>query len=103
MVHRDRTHIDELGQVVLVGYVIAVPGDDIEGGVLLLAHKELAAQLVDNLPWLFLDLIFGYRVQEVSGVSKAVGAQGSKFGELEVGAPDLYSKSALHIIAYKWK
>ena len=41
-------HRAELGQVVLVGRVVPVPGNDIEGGVALPGTPEPAIQLVDH-------------------------------------------------------
>lgn len=96
MVHGDGAHVDKLGQVVLVGYIVAMPGDDIERRVGLLAHEELATQLVNDLPRLFLNLVLGYGMQEVTGVGEAVRTQGAELRELEIGAPDFYIESALH-------
>lgn len=57
MVNGDRAHVDELCQVILVRNVVAMPRHYIEWRMLLRAAKKLAAELVHNLPWLFLDLI----------------------------------------------
>lgn len=89
VVDRDGADIDEFRQVVLVRNVVPVPGDDVEGAVVLCALEELAAELVHDLPWLLLDLVLRHGGQEVPRVGEAVGAQGAQLRELELSAPDL--------------
>jgi hypothetical protein len=57
VVDRDGTHIDELGQVVLVWDVVAVPRYHIKRRVLLRAAEKLAAEFIDNLPRFLLNLV----------------------------------------------
>lgn len=71
-------------------HVVAVPCDHVKGAVVLLADEELAAQLVDNLPWVvFRHLVMRYRAEEVSCVGKSISTQRTQLGKLKVGAPDL--------------
>lgn len=48
------------------------------------ALKELAAELVHNLPLLLRDLVLGDWVQEVPGIGKSVGAERAKFWQFEI-------------------
>ena len=89
MVDGDGAHVDEFGQVVLVRDVVSMPGDDVEGRVVLCALEELAAELIDDLPRLLLDFIESSRVEEVSSIGKTISAKGPEIRELEVGAPNL--------------
>jgi hypothetical protein len=73
MVYRDGTDVDKLCQVVLVWHIVAVPCNHVEWRMLLRAAKELATELVHNLPWLLLDLVLCNRMLEVAGVSETVG------------------------------
>ena len=51
-----------------------MPCHNIKWRMILRAFEELSSELVDNLPWLFLDFVFRGWVQEVSSVGKAVGS-----------------------------
>lgn len=73
-----------------------MPSHDIEWGMVLRAFEELSAKLVDNLPRLFLDFVFGNWVQEVSGIGQPVGPQRTKLRELKTRAPDFWIISVLH-------
>lgn len=65
-----------------------MPGNDIEGAVVLLALEELAAEFVNNLPWVvFGDFITGHRTKKISHVRQPVRTQGTEFWQLEIGAP----------------
>lgn len=64
--------------------------------MLLLADKELASQLVHNLPRRLLNLVLRLWVQKVAGVGKSVGAQWTQLGKLELRAPDFCNKFSLH-------
>jgi hypothetical protein len=75
VVDGDGADVDELGEVVLVWDVVTVPSHDVKGRVVLNALEELAAEFVDDLPWLLLDFIFGDWVQEVASVGETVGSE----------------------------
>lgn len=94
MVHGDRTNINKFGKIVLVRNIVAMPSYNIERRVILCAFKELAAKFVDNFPRLLLDFIFSHRVEEVSSVGETISSKRSKFGQLEIGAPDFYDTLA---------
>jgi hypothetical protein len=68
VVDGDGAYVYELGQVVFVGDVVAVPGDDVKGRVVLGRFEEFSAQLVDDFPGALLDFVFGGWVEEVAGV-----------------------------------
>jgi hypothetical protein len=69
VVDGDGADVDEFGEVVFVGNVVAVPGDDVERRVVLRALEEFAAEFVDDLPRGMFDVVFCDWVEEVSGVS----------------------------------
>ena len=73
VVKADRVDDVVVGKVILVGAVIAVPRDDIEGGVVLLALEEIALVLGHNGEIARAVLERGNRVQKVARVGKAVG------------------------------
>jgi hypothetical protein len=74
VVDADGADVDELGEVVFVGHVISVPGDYIEGAVVLGRLEELAAELVGDFPGRFLDFVGGDGIEEIACVGEAVGA-----------------------------
>ena len=75
MVHRDRSHIYEFGEIVLVWYVVAVPRNDIKWAVLLGTLEELSAKFVDNLPGIILRNFVSRRwVQEVASICESVSS-----------------------------
>lgn len=77
MVHRDRSNVNKLCQIVLVGHIVAMPSDDIKRAVVLRALKELSAHLVDDFPRIIVRyLIMSLRVQEVASISKSIRSQG---------------------------
>jgi hypothetical protein len=51
-----------------------VPGDYIEGAVVLGRLEELAAELVGDFPGRFLDFVGGDGIEEIACVGEAVGA-----------------------------
>lgn len=81
----------EAAQVVFVGVVVAVPGDDVEGGVALARGEEGVVELAVEPVFaaLFLVVEGGHGRLEVSGVGEAVGADGAQFGELVVALVEL--------------
>jgi hypothetical protein len=74
VVNADGTDVDELGEVVFVWHVVSVPGDYVEGAVVLRRLEELAAELVGYFPRCFFDFVRGDGVEEVACVGEAVGA-----------------------------
>lgn len=71
-------------------YVVAVPCNDVEGAVVLLALEELATELVHNLPWVVLgDLVVRNWAQEVPCVGQTVCTQRSQLWKLVVRTPNL--------------
>lgn len=75
VIKRDRPDGVESAEVVLVGVVVAVPCDDVEGGVVLTSGEkcvvELAEQLVLGLLFLVIESSNGGL--EVTGIGQAVG------------------------------
>lgn len=61
-----------------------MPRHNVKWRMLLLALEELATQLVDDLPRLLLNLVFGYWMKKVPSVSQTVGAEGTQFRKFEV-------------------
>ncbi|OSS43384.1 hypothetical protein B5807_12002 [Epicoccum nigrum] len=97
VVDGDGPDVDELGQVVLVRHVVAVPRHHVEGRVLLPRREEAAPELVHHVPRLALagcDLVARHGVEEVARVGQPVGAQRPQLGELEPAAPDLEDVAA---------
>lgn len=88
VVDGDGAHVDELGQIVLVRDVVAVPGDDVEGAVVLRRLEKLAAELVDDFPGRLFDFVFGHGVEEVAGVGEAVCAEGACSGCVRRGGDE---------------
>lgn len=76
----------EAAQVVLVGVVVSVPGDDVEGGVVLAGGEEGVIEFAEEA--VFGSLLFvvkgGDGSLEVPSVGETVGANRAEFGELEV-------------------
>lgn len=97
-------------------HIVSVPGDHIEGAVVLFALEEFATKLVHDLPWIvFGDCVVRNRGQEVSSVGQSVGTDRSKFWQLKVGAPnfediasgwsfdvDLKSLTSLYDTDFSW-
>lgn len=71
-----------------------MPCHDVERAVVLGALEEFASQLVDNLPRLLGDLVFGHGSQEVTRVRETVGTQRSQFRKFELASPDLSDVSS---------
>lgn len=75
MVERDRANRAELGQVILEGVVVAMPGDNIVRAMVLLVLKHFAHEPVDNCPLLALACVeSGHWGAEVPLVGQAIGA-----------------------------
>ena len=83
MVEADRADGVEPREVVGIGGVIAVPGDDIERRVVELGRPEIALKLGDDLKGFVLILECRDRGAEVARVGKAVGADRPEFGQAE--------------------
>ena len=73
----------EAGHVVGVGRVVTVPGDDVEGRVVVVRGPELAEELGDDFEVAVDVFVGGYGGLEVAGVGEAVGADGAEVGEAE--------------------
>lgn len=54
MVECDRSHRVEVVQVVLVRVVVSVPGDYVEGRVVLIVFEKLTIELGNNFPLLLI-------------------------------------------------
>ncbi len=87
VVEADGVDAVEAGEVVLEGRVVAVPGDDVEGGVLEVGRPEIALEFGDDLERGVIAIVVGgVWSEEVAAVGETVGANGSEFGETEAGA-----------------
>lgn len=89
VVEGDRADGVEASEIVLERVVIAVPGDNVEGAVVLARGEqgvvEFAVQLV-----LFLAVVeISHRCLEVSGIGEAVGSNGAQLGKLVVALVEL--------------
>ena len=74
MIERHSADGAEQGQVVFVGRVVAVPGDDVEGRELLLRAEQPVVELAENREGAAAVLEAGDRGEEVPRVCQAVGA-----------------------------
>ena len=71
-------------EIVLAGRVVAVPGDDVEWGVVEVGRPEVAEEFGDDLEGAVVAVVVGGdRGEEVAGVGETVGADGAEFGEAE--------------------
>ena len=60
MIEGDRVNDTEVGQVVLVGHIVSVPGNHVVGGMILVSHEQLALVFGDNfVGWHFMVLVPG--------------------------------------------
>lgn len=74
----------EAGKIVFVGSVIAVPGDNIERGVIEVGCPEASLKFCDNLEGGVVAVVVGgVGGVEVAGVGKAVGSDGAEVREAE--------------------
>mmetsp|Transcript_41923 Transcript_41923/g.64167 ORF Transcript_41923/g.64167 Transcript_41923/m.64167 type:complete len:311 (-) Transcript_41923:207-1139(-) len=71
-------------QVILVRAVVSVPGNDIEGRVVLLILEELASILALDIPCVVSILVPGSRRLEVHGVGESISSNGSEIRQNEV-------------------
>src|SRR4051794_1361717 len=81
MVEADRAHRVEARQVVAPRRVIAVPGDDIERGMVERRGPQRAEEFLDDLGLLVLVLEPGGRSLEIARIGEPVRADRPKFGE----------------------
>lgn len=73
MVNRDRSHVDELGEIILVRRVVPMPGDNVKRAVVLRALEEASAKLIHDLPRIIArNSVIGLGIQKVPCVSKTV-------------------------------
>lgn len=87
MVVGDGADSVEAGEVVFVGVVEAVPGDDVEGGVCLCGCEEAAGKFGKEGVCCVPRSVFsegGFRGLEISRVGEAVGTDRAKLREVEV-------------------
>lgn len=89
MVKGDRVDSVEEGKVVLERGVVSVPGNDIEGRVVLLGSEQVTAILVDDVEGLLLLNERSDRGLEVTNVGKAVGSNWSKIWQSPGSVEDL--------------
>lgn len=86
MVVGDGANGTEAGEVIFVGVVEAMPGDDVEGSVRLGSRKEATSKFREESVSC-LARVFNKRRSgglEVAGISQAIGPDGTKFRELKV-------------------
>ena len=86
MVEQDRADRRKRRQIVFVGRVVAVPGDDVERRVAELGDVEPAAPFHDQPAGRLLVLEPGDRRLEVARIGQAVGADRAAIGQGELGA-----------------
>lgn len=80
MIEAHRVDGVEIGQVVLVGYVVAMPGDHIEGTVLLCGHKQMAEEFRYDLILSLNILEMSFRREKVTWIGQSIGANGAQVG-----------------------
>ena len=86
VVERDGSNNVESAQVVLERVIVAVPGDNVEGSVVLARREERVVKLAEQLVLgglLFIVKCCDWGL-EVAGIGQAVGANGAQLGELVV-------------------
>src|SRR5215207_5039349 len=81
MVEQDRADGGEAPQVVLVGRVVAMPGDYVEGRMREFGGPEYAAPLHDHLRRSILVLKSRYGCEEIARVGETVGADRTAIGQ----------------------
>jgi hypothetical protein len=84
MVERDRANRVKSTQVVFIGSVIAMPGDDVERRVVDLARPQIAAEFRDLLHGSLTVLKPGDGGLEIARVRKAVGSDGAQVGKAKL-------------------
>ena len=83
MVEADRAQRVEPRQIVFVGRVIAVPGDDVERRMVELRGPQIAGELDDDLELFVSILKGGDRGQKIARVGEPVGADRTQFRQAE--------------------
>ena len=87
VVEADRVDAVEAGEVVLAGRVVAVPGDDVEWGVVEVCSPEVALKFGDDLKGGVVAVVVGgVWGEKVASVGKAVGADCTELRQSEAGA-----------------
>lgn len=94
VIKRDRTNSVEATQIILVRVVVAMPGDDIEWGVILSGREKRVVELAVQSVFLFLVIERSYRGLEVSSVGETVGSDRAQFGKLVVALVELTNVSS---------
>ena len=92
MVVRDAADGVEAAEVVFVGVVGAVPGDDVEGCVGLRGGEEMTIKFGEEGVGSAAGVVFGEGGDgclEVARVGETIRADGAKLGELEVSLVEL--------------
>ena len=85
MIEQQRADRREGSQIVFVGGVVAVPGDDVERRMADLGDMELAAPFHEHPARRFLLLIGRGRSLEIAGIGEAVRADRSALRQREFG------------------
>src|ERR1700743_699260 len=84
-----------MGEVVLAGSVVPMPGDDIERRVVEGGAPQVPLKLGDYLKGAVVAVVIcGMRCEEVAGVGQAVGSDGAKLGQTEAGSVVLENVAA---------
>ena len=74
MIEGDCVNDAEVLQVVLVGDVVSVPGNNVEGRVVLVSNEQVALVLRDDLEIRNIPVfVAGNRNEEVAGVGQSIG------------------------------
>mmetsp|Transcript_29560 Transcript_29560/g.49707 ORF Transcript_29560/g.49707 Transcript_29560/m.49707 type:complete len:204 (-) Transcript_29560:383-994(-) len=89
MIIEDGVHGAEEGEVVFVGGVVSVPGDDVEGGVILVGLKQVSSKLGDDLEGGLEILKRSDGCEKVTRVGESVGTDGAQRGQFKVSIEDL--------------
>jgi hypothetical protein len=86
MVERDRTDDIESAKIILERVVVAVPGDNIEGGVVLSCREESVVEFTVKLVLAFLLFVVesGNGGLEIACIGQTVGSNGAQLWELVV-------------------
>lgn len=97
MVVGDGANGTEASEIVFIGVVEAMPGDDVKGRVRLRSRKEAASKLREESICGRAREIFNKRCGgglKVAGIGQAIGPNGTKLGELEVVLVELEDVAA---------
>lgn len=85
---------DEFLHSIFIGYIVSVPSDDVERGMILGAVEQCSSNFVCDIPSTLVDIEASQREFKVSRVRKTVCTKRSELGEDVVGTKNLLDISS---------